>query len=209
MDKPHQYVRGGVSWAVLPDGISIDGAAPVGTAGPPETVRRVLGWFGPAIEAASDVFGVPKAVLVAIICNESAGGVTDLEQVQTARREEPGYVSEHATPDRVSVGCCQTLVSTARAALMRPALSALDLCVPETSILAAAGYIASQRRVTQFDPVLIAAAYNAGGLHPEPISVNRWGLRCYPLNTGQYIDRFVLWYNDAVAVLGHLNGSPS
>jgi hypothetical protein len=203
MAKLRQYVRGGVSWTAGEDGISIGGAPPQGTDGPPETAQRVLTWFGPAIDAASDVFGVPKAVLVAIICNESAGGVTDLEQVQTARRKEPGYISDAETPDRLSVGCCQTLLSTARQALVRPALSALDLCVPETSILAAAGYIASQRRVTQFDPVLIAAAYNAGGLHPEPISVNRWGLRCYPLNTGQYIDRFVLWYNDAVAVLGH------
>jgi hypothetical protein len=138
---------------------------------------------------------------VAIICNESAGGVADLDQVLTARREEPGYVSEHATPDRVSIGCCQTLLSTARSALLRPALTALDLTIPETSLLAAAATIGRQQRLTGFDPVLVAAAYNAGSLYMEAVEKNRWGLRCFPLNTGQYIDRFVLWYNDAVAVL--------
>jgi hypothetical protein len=173
----------------------------VGTAGPPETVRRVLGWFGPAIAAAAKTFDVPAAILVAIICNESAGGVPELDRVTHARREEPGYISDEITPERLSVGCCQTLLSTARAVLGRPALTALDLTIPEHSIMAAAACIAGQRKLTGLDPVLVAAAYNSGGLHPVPVGANRWGLRCFPLNTGAYIDRFVLWYNDAVAVL--------
>ena len=202
LSEAHRYAPGGgVTWAVLDAGISVNGEPPVRTAGPPETVKRVLSWFGPAIEAAAKAFNIPPAILVAIICNEAAGGQLDLDLVKDARREEPGYVSDHATPDRVSVGCCQTLLSTARQALNRPSLTCLDLTIPETSIMAAAAYIGSQKRLTGFDPPLVAAAYNAGGLYPEATSTNRWGLRCYPLGTGIYIDRFVLWYNDAVAVL--------
>jgi hypothetical protein len=145
---------------------------------------------------------VAKPLLVAVICSEAAGGQTDRALVCTARREEPGYISEASTPGHVSIGCCQTLLSTARAALREPALSAADLTNPRVSIGAAAAYIASQQYVTGFDPPLVAADYNAGGLHAEPTVTNRWGLRCYPLRTGRYIDTFVAWYNDAVKVLG-------
>ena len=164
-------------------------------------MRRVLGWFGLAISTASAAHAVPAEILVAIICNEAAGGQPDRARVVSARREEPGYVSDAATPERVSTGCCQTLLETARAALGRPGLTSAELEDPATSIMAAAAYVASQKHITSLNPVLVAAAYNAGGLHPEPTSTNRWGLRCYPLNTGVYIDRFVLWYNDAVSVI--------
>jgi hypothetical protein len=197
----HGFVAGGAQWRVLPEGVAIGHDAPMGTPGAPDTVRRVLGWFKAEIEAGARAFGVPAPLLVAIICNESAGGQTDRDAVVNARREEPGWVSDDASPGRVSVGCCQTLLSTARAALYRPKLTTADLADPGMSIMAAAAFIASQHRLTGFDPVLVAAAYNAGGLHFEDTRTNRWGLRCYPLNTGAYIDRFVLWYNDAVAVL--------
>lgn len=202
LSEPHRYVNGGVLWSVTEAGIGIQGDPPAGTPGPPETVRRVWGWFSVPIKAASAQYHVPAALLLAIICNEAAGsGETDPDVVCAARREEPRYVSDASTPSRVSTGCCQTLLSTARQVLHRPDLTSADLCDPATSILAAAAYIASQFKLTHFDPPLVAAAYNAGGLHPEPVEHNRWGLKCYPLGTGQYIDRFVLWYNDAIAVL--------
>jgi hypothetical protein len=50
------------------------------------------------------------------------------------------------------------------------------------------------------DPVLVAAAYNAGSLRKETATANPWRLRCYPLNTGKHISRFVEWYGDACAV---------
>lgn len=197
---PHRFIAGGVSWAVTDAGISIDTRPVRGTDGPPMTVHRVNSWFGKLITDASLQFGVPAEILVAIVCNESAGGQTDRAVVLAARREEPGYISDHVTPDRVSTGCCQTLLSTARWVLKRPELTSGDLVNPAISIQAAAAYIAGRSNVTGLDPVLIAACYNAGGLYREDTVSNRWGLRCFPLHTGQYIDRFVLWYNDAVAV---------
>lgn len=198
----HTHFPGGALWNVTPAGVGINGATPVGTAGPPDTVRRVLGWFSEEIAAAAHAYQMPAALLVAIICTESAGGEHDISRVLTARREEPGFVSDDATPSRVSVGCCQTLLSTARMALGKPGLTSQDLAHPATSISAAAAYVASQAVFTRFDPPLVAAAYNAGSLHEDKAPANRWRMRCYPLGTGEYIGRFVKWFNDAVAALG-------
>jgi hypothetical protein len=201
LSDPHRYVSGGVLWGVRPAGMGINGSLPVGTSRPPDTVRRVLGWFGTELETAATVYSVPKILLVAILCNEAAGGQTDRNDVCLARREEPGCISDETTPGRVGTGCCQTLLSTARDVLHRPGLTSADLESPAISLMAAAAYIAVQFPLTRYDPVFVSAGYNAGGLHPEPTLHNRWGLRCYPSGTGEYIDRFVLWYNDAAGVL--------
>jgi hypothetical protein len=102
----------------------------------------------------------------------------------------------------VSIGCCQTLISTARAALHEPGLTADDLMQPAVSIRAAAAVIAGAVRITSLDPPLVAAAYNAGGLYYDGAAANRWKLRCYPIGTGAHIDRFVAFYNDLAAVHG-------
>jgi hypothetical protein len=200
--QPHSYYPGGVRWSVTPAGVSINGGPPDRTPGPPVTARRVFTWFGSSIVMAGHEYDVSTALLAAIICNEAAGGQTEYGEVCTARRQEPGWVSDLATPQHVSVGCCQTLISTAREVLNAPRLTAMDLQNPRNSIRAAAAYIASKADVHHSDPPLVAACYNAGGLYIENVVTNRWKLRCFPLGTGEYIDRFVLWFNDCVAVAG-------
>ena len=69
---------------------------------------------------------------------------------------------------------------------------------PAGSIEAGTAYIARQEAKTGFDPPLVAAAYNAGGVYEEAREPNRWRLRCYPLGTGHHVDRWVKWFNDAV-----------
>ena len=86
-------------------------------------------------------------------------------------------------------------------------LERADLLEPEISLYAAAAYMRDQAdrdldRSTFLDPVLVAAAYNAGGLYQEAKRSNPWRLRCYPLGTGEHITRFVRWYGDACAVIG-------
>ena len=51
------------------------------------------------------------------------------------------------------------------------------------------------------DPPLVAAAYNAGGSSTRTATQNRWSLRQFPIGTGKHCDRFVRFFNDAVAVL--------
>jgi Transglycosylase SLT domain len=212
LSEPHGFVHShyadGCQWTVNSDGVAIDDAPVIGTPGEPATARRVLGWFGAEIDRAAAEFNVPAILLAATICAESAGGQPDLAKVTAARRNEPGWVSDASTPSRVSVGCCQTLISTARVALRSLGLTADDLAQPEVSIRAAAAVIAGARRVTGFDPPLVAAAYNAGGLYYDGTDANRWKLRCYPLGTGRHIDRYVAYYND-LAGLGSWRSGPA
>ncbi len=68
---------------------------------------------------------------------------------------------------------------------------------PETNLRAGACYIAQQRRLTAFQPPLVAAAYNAGGLHPpREGDDNPWRLR----STGDHISRFCQFFGDAAFV---------
>jgi soluble lytic murein transglycosylase-like protein len=94
----------------------------------------------------------------------------------------------------------QTLVSTARQALGRRELTGEDLLDPALSIQAGTAYIAQQRFSTRFDPPLVAAAYNAGSLRRDDSPSNRWKLLCFPVGTGQYVDRYVAWFGDCMRV---------
>jgi hypothetical protein len=191
---------GSVSWRLSPTGIGIDDAEAVGTPGEPATVLRIWGWFGGAILAAATEFSVPVELIVACIAAESAGGVADMNRVVTARRNEPGWTSDDETPSRVSIGCMQTLISTARAALGQPDLTADDLANPSVSIRAGTAVIRGDWLKTGYDPPLVGASYNAGGVLEDASPGNRWRLVCYPAHTGAHVDRFVAYFNDAMRV---------
>lgn len=137
-------------------------------------------------------------MIVATIATESAGGDLNRDHVRCARREEPGYVSDVETPHKVSIGPMQLLISTAREALHDERLTAVDLMDAGRNIRAGTSYIAQEARITKLGPPLVAAAYNAGGLYTEDMPGNRWRLRCFPVGTGAYINRFVLWFNDCM-----------
>ena len=102
----------------------------------------------------------------------------------------------------------QTLISTAIESLQRETnhlWTAEELSEslkdPFVSIQAGTAYIRQQEGRTDFDPPLVAAAYNAGGVYVQTGEKNRWRLRQYPIGTGKHCDRFVKWYGDALAVL--------
>ena len=97
---------------------------------------------------------------------------------------------------RRSAGLMQTLVGTASEVMGRE-VTAQELMDPALSIEAGVRYIARQRRLTGFDPPLVAAAYNAGGLYPpREGDGNPWRLR----STGDHIDRLCRFYGDCCAV---------
>ena len=100
-------------------------------------------------------------------------------------------------PDgRTSVGLMQTLTGTASEVMGRP-VTAQELQDPKISIEAGVRYIASQREKTLYDPILVGAAYNAGGLHPpREQDDNPYRLR----STKDHLTRTKLYYNDTVAV---------
>lgn len=189
-------------WCLLPSGVSVPGdGGPVvsRTPGEPVTVTRIMQNFGEAIEKWGRVYDVPRELIIACIATESRGK-------PKAYREEPGFVNQYKTPNKVSAGLMQTLVSTAQKILSDPEIDVNWLIDPGNSIQAGTAYIAAQRQQTRLDPPKVAAAYNAGGLYRERSEANPWKMRCWPLGTGRHITKFVEFYNDAVGMINQNDG---
>ena len=134
-------------------------------------------------------------LIVATICTELSGN-------PNAIRLEPGYVSDGATPAKVSPGLMQTLISTARDALPGVAIDRDWLFVPANSIRAGTAYIKKQSGGTKLDPPVVACAYNAGSVVENTGAGNRWRMRQFPIGTSEHCDRFVGWFNDCFRVFG-------
>jgi hypothetical protein len=148
--------------------------------------------YGDPIANAAQRHQVPPELIAACIATESSGCPDSV-------RFEPGYVADQRTPDRVSVGLMQTLISTARDVLPGVAVDRQWLLEAANSIDAGAAYMARQYRLTGYDPPLVAAAYNAGRLRREATPGNPWRLLCYPRRTGTHVSRFVRHYNAALS----------
>ncbi len=185
-------------WSLTPGGVLVLGEdAPRRTAGAPRTTAACWDRHAAAFQAAAQRFGVPLELLLATACTES-GGRAD------AVRQEPGYVSDSATPAKVSPGLMQTLIATARASLHDPMLDRARLLDPACSIAAGAALIRQQalqaKRPTGFDPVLVGIAYNAGSL--RPMQECPWGMVQTQRDAGHWhADAFSAFFGDALAVL--------
>jgi len=193
---------GGVRWKLTPDGVYVEGSGIERTSGAPLTVTRAWETYADAINRWVTEYEVYAELILATMCTETTCN-------PIARRNEPGWTNDDATPDRVSLGLMQTLISTARSVLNRPTIDAAWLLVPENSIRAGTAYIAKQRPLTRLDPPLVACAYNAGNVYDNAGPANRWKLRQFPIGTGEHCDRYVKWFNDAVAVLKEHATRPS
>jgi len=191
--QSHARFPGSCEWRLTASGIAVDNDEPEYTPGAPVTVARVWKEFGYSINRWGKSFGVPVELIVAIICTESAGN-------PSARREEPGYQTDEATPHRVSTGLMQTLISTARETLKLEGIDTEWLLNADNSIRAGTAYVARQASATLLDPPVVACAYNAGGVYHNDGAENRWKMRQFPIDTAQHADRFVLWFNDCIRV---------
>jgi len=185
---------GGVKWKLDENGVFIEGSGSERTKGEPATVTRVWEQYHEEICRWGSAFDIRCELILATICTESGGNAA-------ARRNEPGFRSDDETPDRVSLGLMQTLISTARSVLNNEGIDAAWLLTPDNSIQAGAAYIAQQRQQTNLDPPRVACAYNAGGVYENDQPANRWKMKQYPIGSGEHCDRFVQWFNDAVYVL--------
>lgn len=190
----HRAFSSGVRWRLTENGIDIENRGIERTSGNPVTVTRIWDEFYNPINDWADFYNVPCALIIATIATESSGN-------PLVTREEPGYISDSATPHKVSVGLMQTLISTARWTLHDSSINRSFLEKPSNSIKAGTSYIADQRSRTLLDPPKVACAYNAGGVYENQSSGNRWRMRQYPIGTSEHCDRFIKWFNDAVFVL--------
>lgn len=196
---------GGVAWRTTPAGVEIEGVGLVRTRGEPSTMRGYWRAWGAHYLAASRATGVSVALLLMTTATENGLFRADAngDPKVTPYRKEPGYTSDEATPHRISVGPCHLLISTARAAMRHPAINREWLMDRRNNIRAAAAYISGQQGRTGLDPILAAAAYNAGSLReaqPGTKYGNRWHLRSY----GNHLDRAAAWYGDACAVVAEV-----
>jgi len=190
-------------WMLTPNGVCFEpGGQPPRTQGEPTTAGNTWAKFRGPLEKCAAAYGVPVELLIATACTESGGDPRRC-------REEAGYVSDSATPGKVSPGLMQTLLSTARAATGDTSLDREALLDPETSVRAGAAYIAQQGNhghpPTGFDPPLVAIAYNAGSLRaPQTANpANTWGLVQTDRGGGvMHADAFLEYFNDTFAVLG-------
>lgn len=211
LQAPHRRFTGSVMWALAPTGVSIGGAEPEvsGRA----TVVDALEAFGDLFRQVAIEEGVPIELLLATACTESLGGARNPAAAAAATRREPGFISAEATPHKISVGLMQTLLSTAREVMKDRSISEAALRDPLLSLRAGAGYIRRQGGSTRFDPPCVACAYNAGGIYFQNGAQNRWKMRQYPIGTGNHADRFVRFFNAALAVIaedpGRIGGAPS
>ena len=199
--QPHARSGGGALWCLTAAGLATGrGAVPAGPAHEAAVARVLRDWFPAPIQAAARRYGVPVELIVACLCTESAGSGGDARAVAAAERWEPGFRNYAETPHRVSIGCMQTLISTAAATLGRP-VSPEELRRPEVSIAAGTGFIAEAAGRTLLDPPVVACAYNAGSVRHDPSEANRWRMLQYPLGTGAHADRFVAYFNAALRLL--------
>jgi hypothetical protein len=195
-----QSVPDSISWCLSPTGLIIQGELSnlETTGGKPVTAGRVWNNFKEGIIHHAETYGVPVELIIATICTESGGN-------PKATRKEPGYISPRRTPNKISIGLMQTLLSTARSTLSRDDIDLEWLYVPENSIEAGTAYIAFQANHTHFDPPKVACAYNAGGIYHNSSQSNRWRMRQFPIGTSEHADRFVKWFNDCFLLFSDMN----
>jgi hypothetical protein len=186
-----------VVWRLTDRGVSLcSGRLPVS-----RTARYRMRWvpqvwrrYGPLIAEAAHKHNLPAELIVTIIVNESGGRGN---AINTYR----GYVSDARTPNRISIGVGQMLLSTARAIMNDRSINRAWLLNPRNAIGAIAVYLDRQYQMTGFDPPLVAAAYNAGALYRDASKANRWRLRNHPVGRSIYIDNFVAIANAAAVHL--------
>ncbi len=200
LQNPHGF-RESVTWQLSPEGLLISGKKPENTGGKPITVRKIWDQFGESITDWGTSIGVPVELIIATICTETRGD-------PNAVREEPGYLSDEETPNKVSPGLTQTLISTARDALGDDSIDRVWLLKPDNAIRAGTAYIAHQWKVSHFDPPKVACAYNAGGVYYNSSEKNRWKMRQYPINSSEHADRYIKWFNDAFRLFSEEDLSP-
>jgi hypothetical protein len=201
LQQPHSIFES-VTWCLDGEGVKIGDDDPETTGGEPKTVRHVWECYSTQIEEWANKFGVPVELIIATICTETSG---DPKSV----RQEPGYVSDDKTPNKVSIGLMQTLISNARDTLGDDCIDRAWLLEPGNAIRAGSAYIAQQWKTTHFDPPKVACAYNAGGVYQNDSTGNRWRMRQYPINSSAHADRFVKWFNDCFRMFSADGVAPS
>ena len=211
MTREWESYKDGKKWRITTSGVETEEGFPR-SKGDPISMYTLYKDYGYAIDAAAERFDLPNYLIMAMLGIE-ATRVRDDRSHFDARslRLEPGYISDAKTPNKVSPGLMQTLISTAewmndKYDLYRTyegdrePLTREDLFIPSRSIMAGAAYLRhlTDRYEWEFPSLpLLCGAYNAGSIRYT--DKNDYNILCYGPDR---IDRAMAWYNDSLAVLG-------
>lgn len=211
---------GGQDWKYDGNGVYlrsyVDGTQPLRTAGPPNTCKAIWDRYGTIIQVMAKKYNLAPEVLIMTIATEAgAYKAHDFTGPATFRWEAHVWNRDVSPPVQgdYSAGPMQTLATTARWVIatqhlpfhpfqvapvysIRPdAPASHPLYDPAVNIEIGAAEIKQRHGATGPDPILIAAAFNAGGIYEKPGNV--WGMKTY----GNHLDRAAQWFGDACAVL--------
>jgi len=216
---------GGQEWRCDEKGIYLrnNPAKPLRSPGAPTTCLSILDLYGPAIHQAAMTYQVPPELIVMTIATETAfARNANFTGPKTFRWEANVEVRDVNPPTfgDYSAGPMQTLATTAREVIVRqhlnypqpfnvapyyvaepvpaPALTDNPLYEGGTNIDIGTAEIKSRIPIAGIDPILTAAAFNAGGLYAS--DRNAWRLR----TANDHLDRAAAWYGDACFVLHSL-----
>jgi peptidoglycan L-alanyl-D-glutamate endopeptidase CwlK len=214
---------GGIEWRYDERGVYLrataGGREPLRTPGEPLTCRAIWRLFAEHILAAARKYGVAPELIMMTIATETAFAVRYGFTGPHTFRWEPNVEVTDVNPPiygDYSAGPMQTLATTARWIIRQQHLPYDPFVVapvyrsrpspPEThplydparNIDIGTAEIKQRWSATGDDPILVAAAFNAGGLYRN--NQNQWHLRSY----GDHLDRAAKWYGDACAVLAEL-----
>ncbi|EJN13090.1 transglycosylase family protein [Bradyrhizobium sp. YR681] len=208
--------KGGQNWKFDSDGVYLedDPDNPRRSGGEPKTCAAILDIYEQQIFDASMKHGIPPELIVMTIATESgADRKTKFTGAPTFRWE-----AAHTT---YSAGPMQTLATTAEEVIdilqlsynkktVAPAFAIKPNPIPDdlklydgaTNIDIGTGEIKlnNKRHSTGFDPILVAACYNAGSLRET--NANPWNLFTF----GDHLNRSAEWIGDACFLLKKLRG---
>jgi len=193
----HGYYKDGCRWRLGAGGLEVEGDAGAAPASSDRArVTSVMTQFRQEVAAALATYHVPVELVIACICTESEGRPEALVMEPGCDRNNP-----ENTPTQISVGLTQLRLATARTLLRQPQLKLAELQRPDIAILAGTAYMDQQTPITACDPPLVGAAYDIGSLRYNSSDANRWRLLQYPIGTSGYVDRFVRFFNAAIAAV--------
>lgn len=216
----------GQEWRVDAKGVylRLRPSIPQRTPGAPTTCQSILALYGIAIHKASLAYSVPPELIVMTIATETAFARNwDFTGPRTFRWE-PHVLVKDVSPQThgdYSAGPMQTLATTARevirdmdldypdpfkvapyfAAKPEPSPARNPLYSGDANIDLGTAEIKTRWQKTGSNPILVAAAFNAGGLYRSDQNV--WHIR----SANDHIDRAAAWFGDACFVLAPLRGS--
>lgn len=220
MSEWKQY-EGSRRWRVLASGeIEVENRASgagdvIRTVGEPITARTFLREHREAVEEASERFKISPAWIFGMAAIEATRKPGSYSLDPRCYREEKRFKSDTATPNQISPGLMQTLLSTAADMNSRYKLdieiTRESLFNARNSIMLGTAYMAHHVDVYaraemiknklnghSFDFVFCIASYNAGSVRPNLTPAYPFKMRTF---SATRTERGIRFHNDALAVL--------